>query len=224
MLSSDFARVLGRRRSYRQGEGFSEVEGFKIPCAAITLRAGSSFQYKAYLDCRHGRSAEGYRRQPFWFHGSPRGCETKGPCIRGFRNRKNVGENELKIECQGDLQVMRGNPPSQALRKASYPARENPSSIRPSPCTHSTCSSLQSGLPPQLPKSVSTPAQGGRAIHRHEAQRDKTTVSHRVPAIVHASRFILISLNEPSAGVHYEVDLQHKPRDASSVVESLREQ
>jgi hypothetical protein len=41
--------------SYRQGVGFSEVEGFKIPCAAITLRAESSFHYRVYLDWRHVR-------------------------------------------------------------------------------------------------------------------------------------------------------------------------
>jgi len=41
--------------SYRQGGGFSEVEGFKIPCAAITLRAGSSFHYRVYFDWRHVR-------------------------------------------------------------------------------------------------------------------------------------------------------------------------
>jgi uncharacterized protein len=41
--------------SYRQGVGFSEVEGFKIPCAAITLRAGSSFHYRVYLVYIKGR-------------------------------------------------------------------------------------------------------------------------------------------------------------------------
>ena len=120
----------------------------------------------------------------------------------GFTDRNNVNEKEIKMGCEGDSLVMRRNPPSLALHKASCPTRESPSSTPPNPCTHSTCSSLRSGLPPQLPKSVSTPAQAGPGIHRHEAQRDKTVVSHRVPTIVHGSRFILIGLNEPLAVVH----------------------